>query len=54
LGFPESAVETITKFSEIAIKMFVVRPMVDTTDITLDIGNERMNPGQERDPICAG
>jgi len=46
-------VETITKLSEVAIEMLIAHAMVHTTDIALDIGNERMNPGQNIDGVSA-
>jgi len=43
--------ETITNFGEVEIEMLIAHLTVHPMDIALDIGNDRMKPGQKIDSI---
>ena len=46
LRFPETAVETVAEFCQVAGQMLGADAVVDTPDIALDIGDQGMDPGQ--------
>ena len=46
LGFPEASIETVTKFVQVTGQMLVTDAMIDSTDISFDVGDQSMDPGQ--------
>jgi hypothetical protein len=46
LRFPESAVESVAKFRQVAGQMLGTDAMMNTTDIAFNIGDQGMDPGQ--------
>jgi hypothetical protein len=47
LQFPETTVETVTEFCQIAAQVLGADAMMDATNIALDVGNQSMNPRQD-------
>ena len=47
LRFPKAPVEAITEFRQVAGQMLGADAMVDTSDVTFNIGDQGMDPGQD-------
>ena len=47
LRFPETAVETVAEFRQVAWQMLGADAVMDTPDVAFDIGDQGMNPGQD-------
>ena len=47
LRFPEAPVEAVTEFRQVAGQMLGADPMVDAPDVTFNIGDQGMDPGQD-------
>lgn len=47
LRFPEAAVETVTELPQVSGQMFGADTMMNTPNITFNIGNRGMDPGQD-------
>jgi hypothetical protein len=47
LRFTEAAVEPVAKFPQVAGQMFGTDSVVDAPNITFDIGDQGMDPGQD-------
>ena len=48
LGFPEAAVEPVAEFSQVAGQVLGADAVMDAPDIAFDIGDQGMDPGQNR------
>ena len=47
LRFPKAAVETVAEFRQIAGQMLGTDAMVDAPDISFNIGDQGVDPGQD-------
>ena len=47
LRFPKAPVKTVAKFCQVAGQMLVADAMVDAADVTFNIGDQGINPGQD-------
>ena len=47
LRLPKAAVETVAKFRQVAGQMLGTDAMVDTPDVTFNIGDQGVDPGQD-------